>query len=66
MLGSAMPIPRQRIDPRGVGSELLVRFKSEAPGWQRERMLAIKLTMEGAANQQVADDLGRTLATIQT
>ena len=61
-----MPRLRQKIDPLGVGGELLVRFKREAPGWQRERMLAIKLTMEGASNQLVADDLGRSQATIQT
>jgi transposase len=61
-----MSRPRQKIDPLGVGLELLARFKSEAPGWQRERILAIKLTMEGTSTQQVADDLGRSQATIQT
>ena len=61
-----MPRPRKKIDPLGAGPELLVRFKSEVPGWQRERMLAIKLTMEGTGTQQVADDLGRSQATIQT
>jgi hypothetical protein len=61
-----MPRPRQKIDPLGVGPELLARFRSAAPGWQRERMLAIKLTMEGTGTQQVADDLGRSQATIQT
>lgn len=61
-----MPRPRQKIDPLGVGPELLTRFKSEAPGWQRERMLAIKLTMEGTDTQQVADNLGRSQATVQS
>ena len=48
-----MPRPRKKIDPLGVGPELLARFKSEAPGWQGERMLAIKRTMEGTGTQQV-------------
>ena len=61
-----MPRPRQKIDPLGVGPELLARFKKEAPGWQRERMLAIKLAMEGSGTQQVADDLGRSQATVQS
>ena len=61
-----MPGPRQKIDPPGVGPDLLARFKSEAPGWQRERMLAIKLAMEGTGTQQVADDLGRSQATVQS
>ena len=61
-----MSRPRTKIDPLGVGSELLARFKNEAPGWQRERMLAIKLAMEGTGTQQVADNLGRSQATIQT
>jgi len=61
-----MSRPRQIIDQQGVGAELLTRLKSEASGWQRERMLSIKLTMEGACTQKVADDLGRSQATIQT
>jgi transposase len=61
-----MSRPRQIIDQQGVGAELLTRLKSEASGWQRERMLAIKLTMEGACTQKVAYDLGRSQATIQT
>ncbi len=61
-----MPRPRQKIDPLGVGPELLARHKCEAPGWKRERMLAIKLAMEGMANQQVADMIGHSQATIQT
>ena len=50
----------------GVGNELLERFKSESSGWKRERLLAIKRAMEGAVTQQVADDLGRSQATVQT
>jgi transposase len=61
-----MARPRQKIDQLGVGAELLARLKNEASGWQCERMLAIKLTMEGACTQKVADDLGRSQATIQT
>jgi hypothetical protein len=61
-----MSRPRQKIDQLGVGSELLARLKNEAAGWRRERMLAIKLAMEGKCTQNVADDLGRSQATIQT
>ena len=52
------------MNPLGIGPRLLARFKSEPPGWQRERMLVIKLNMEGTATQQVADNFDRSQAII--
>ncbi len=61
-----MARPRQKIDPLGEGAILLKTYKSEKPGWRRERMLAVKLAMEGRSNLQVAQDLGRSDGTIQS
>lgn len=40
-------------------------FKKEKPGWRRERLLAIKRALEEVPTQVVADDLGRSQATVQ-
>ena len=61
-----MARPRQKIDQLDEGEVLLEIFKSEKPGWRRERMLAIKLAMEGRGNQQIAEDLGRSYGSIQS
>jgi len=61
-----MARPRQKIDPLNEGAILLKSYKSEKPGWRRERMLAVKLAMEGRSNIQVAQDLGRSHGTIQS
>jgi len=55
-----------KIDVRGESEALLLRFKKEKPGWQRERLLALKRVMEGDPTQRVADELGRSQATVQT
>lgn len=57
--------PRKKIDVLGQAPKLLKRLKKEKPGWQRERMIALKLAMEGEQTQAVADDLGRSQATVQ-
>lgn len=58
--------PRKQIDTMGEGPELLRLFKKEKPGWKRERLLAIKRALEEVPTQVVADDLGRSQATIQS
>lgn len=57
---------RKRIDIQGDAPKLLKLLETEAPGWRRERMLAIKLAMQETPTQKVADDFDRSQATIQT
>ena len=59
-----MARPRKQIDILGEGPELLRLLKKEKPGWKRERMLAIKRALEETPNQTVADELGRSQATV--
>ncbi len=55
-----MCVPLQKIDQQIVGAELFTLLKSVGSRWQRERRLAIKLIMEGANTQKVADGVGRS------
>ncbi len=57
---------RRKIDEQGEGDDLLEALKGEPSGWRRERMIALKLVMEGRETQSVADELSRSQATIQT
>ncbi len=56
---------RKKIDVHGESPKLLEMLKSEPSGWRRERMIAVKLAMNGKPTQQVADELNRSQATIQ-
>lgn len=60
-----MPRPRKTIDVHGEGPEVLRRLKKERPGWQRERLLAIKRVLEETPTLTVANELGRSENTIQ-
>ena len=61
-----MARPRQPIDPQGESEILLKAYKSQKPSWERERMTAVKLAMEGMSNLQISRTLGRSHATIQS
>lgn len=56
--------PRAPIDPRKEGPELLKLFRKEK-GWKRERLLALKLAMEGKSNKAVSIEIGRSHQTVQ-
>ncbi len=45
---------------------LLSTFQNQNPGWQRERLLALKLALEGKDSEIVAKDLGRSPTTIKS
>lgn len=60
-----MARPRRKIDEQGESADLLEALNCEASGWRRERMIALKLVMEGRETQSVADELSRSQATIQ-
>lgn len=57
---------REKIDRLGEASILLDQLKAEKPGWRRERMIALKLVLEGGSRRAVAKSLGRSQTTIQT
>lgn len=57
---------RKKIDEQGEGGCLLEKLKTEPAGWKRERMIALKLAMEGRETQSVADELSRSQATVQS
>ena len=61
-----MARPRKKIDMLREAPKLLDKLKKEKPGWRRERMVALKLVLEGEPTQAVADDLGRSQATLQS
>lgn len=60
-----MGTARKKIDVLGDGPKLLERLKSQKPGWQRERMIAIKMVLAGEATLSTADALGRSQSTVQ-
>ena len=59
-----MARPRSKIDVHGQTGELLEKLSGERPGWRRERLLALKLILEGRTIQSVATDLGRSPMTL--
>ena len=62
-----MPRPRAKLDRLGQADEVIERLRQEPPGLARERLLAVKLGIEGELKlQQIADTTGRSRATIQT
>jgi Transposase and inactivated derivatives len=62
-----MPRHRAKLDRLGQADDVLQRLKNEPPGLARERLLAVKLGIEGDLKlQQIAETVGRSRATIQT
>jgi transposase len=58
---------RASLDQKAQGKEVLERLKEEPPGRLRERLLAVKLGLEGELSlEQIAGQLSRSRSTIQT
>ena len=55
---------RKPIVPNGEAPKLLRRFKETKPGWQRERLLAVKRVPEEVPTLTVAEEMGRSENTI--
>jgi len=67
MLYGLMPRRKAKLDIHGQAEEVLKRLKTEPPGRARERLIAVKLGIEGELElQQIADIVGRSRSTIQT
>src|SRR6266568_6409494 len=61
-----MSRPRKKLDERKESAEVLARLKNEPPGWKRERLLAVKLGLEGKPSlDQIAAAVGHARSTIQ-
>ena len=61
-----MSRPRAPIDHAKESQSVLQGLKKEPPGWKRERLLALKLGLEGEASlEQIANAVGRARSTIQ-
>lgn len=61
-----MARPREKLDKRGEGAEVLRRVKSEKEGWKRERLLAVKHGLEGELNlEEIAQAVGRSRSQVQ-
>jgi transposase len=61
-----MARPRRKLDRRAEAAQLLQRLKGEPAGWRRERLLAVKLGLEGQLTlQEIAANLGRARSCIQ-
>lgn len=60
-----MARPRKSIDPLEESNLLLETLKNKKPGWERERLLALKLALEGTDSHAVAKNVGRSYATVK-
>jgi len=60
-----MARPRKPIDPLGEKDILYATLKKQKPGWQRERLLAIKQALEGKNSHEIAKDIGRGYSTVK-
>jgi transposase len=57
---------RRDLDPHGQAAQVLQRLKREPAGWRRERLLAVKLGLEGELGlEEIAAHLGRARSCIQ-
>lgn len=62
-----MARPRKPLDTHGQGTEVLRLLKKTSPGWERERLLVIKLGLEGELSiREIAGQFDRSHQTIQT
>lgn len=61
-----MARPRKPIDPLRQQGRLLETLENQKPGWQRERLLALKKSLEGKTNATIAKDLERSPTTVQS
>ena len=61
-----MARPRGNLDPHGQAAQVLQRLKREPAGWRRERLLAVKLGLEGQLTlEEIAAHLGRARSCVQ-
>jgi transposase len=61
-----MARPRGNLDRRAQAAQVLQRLRREPAGWRRERLLAVKLGLEGQLTlQELADQLGRARSCVQ-
>jgi transposase len=61
-----MARPRGDLDPREQAAQVLQRLKREPAGWQRERLVAVKLGLGGQLTlEQIAAQLGRARSCVQ-
>jgi transposase len=57
---------RQPLDLKGEAELVLTKLKDEPAGWRRERLLAVKLGLEGELDlETIAKQVGRARASIQ-
>jgi transposase len=57
---------RRNLDPHGQGAQALQQLKREPAGWRRERLLAVKLGLEGQLTlEEMAAQLGRARSCVQ-
>ena len=58
---------RQPLDEKGEATLVLTKLKDEPAGWARERLMAVKLGLEGELDlEAIAKQVGRARASIQT
>lgn len=61
-----MARPRRDLDIQGEGDEVRSLYKTEKEAWRRERLLAVKLGLEGKLSlADIAEQLGRARSVIQ-
>jgi transposase len=61
-----MARPRGALDRRAQAAQVLERLKREPAGWRRERLLAVKLGLEGQLTlEEIAAHLGRARSCVQ-
>ena len=57
---------RRPLDPHGRAAQVYQQLKGEPAGWRRERLLAVKLGLEGELGlEEIAAHLGRARSCIQ-
>ena len=57
---------RRNLDPHGQGAQVRQQLKHEPAGWRRERLLAVKLGLDGQLDlEEIAAYLGRARSCIQ-
>lgn len=62
-----MARPRSALDPLHQGAQVFARHPREKVGWRRERLLAVKLGLEGElSSKAIAAQLGHSQTTLTT
>ena len=61
-----MSRPRRPLDPLGQHDLLLETLRNRKPGWERERLTALKQALAGKDTSEVALGLGRSVTTVKS